>query len=292
MNAPVVVGFDGSATARSAVHYGAREAKRRGCALQITHALGLPVILPPFHAPYDLYDQGPRAAMLDLLAKAAHEVHQEHPDLPVTTRLLDGAASAILLDASRSAQLLVVGHRGSGGFAGLLAGSVSTQVAGHAHCPVLIVRGDDQLSDDGPIVVGTDGSAGSRAAAEAAFTQARLRSAELVLAYHSARRSSAGAIATSTLPFWTTVGDSAAGTHGISARYPTVEYRTEVVSGESPAAALMAFSGRITADLLVVGSRGLGGFSGLVMGSTSRSLIEHAPCSVMVVPSPGHDRRG
>ncbi|WP_229070899.1 universal stress protein [Actinoplanes sp. DH11] len=286
MNAPVVVGFDGSATARSAVHYSAREAKRRGCALQITHALSWPVILPPFHAPYDLHDQGPRAAMLDLLAKAAHEVQEEHTDLSVTTHLLDGSASAILLDASRFAQLLVVGHRGSGGFAGLLTGSVATQVAGHTRCPVVIVRGEDQLSDDGPIVVGTDGSSGSRAAAEAAFTQARLRDAELILTYHSARRSSAGAIATSTLPFWATVGDSAAGTHGISAQYLSVEYRTEVVSGDSPAAALMTFSQRVAAGLLVVGSRGLGGFSGLVMGSTSRSLIEHAPCPVMVVPSP------
>ncbi|MFC7535586.1 universal stress protein [Actinoplanes sp. GCM10030250] len=285
MNAPVVVGFDGSATARSAVHYGAREAQRRGCELHIEHVLGWPVILPPFHAPYDKYDQGPRTAMLDLLAKAAHEVQQEYADLPVTTHLLDGSAGAVLRDASRSAQLLVVGHRGSGGFAGLLTGSVATQVAGHAHCPVIVVRGDDHVSDDGPIVVGTDGSSGSRTAAEAAFAQARLRDTEVVLAHQPARRSSAGAIATSNLPFWATVGDSSAGAHGISDQHPDVEYRTEVVSGESAAAALITFSRRISAGLLVVGSRGLGGFSGLVMGSTSRSLIDHAPCPVMVVPS-------
>jgi nucleotide-binding universal stress UspA family protein len=285
MNAPVIVGFDGSATARSAVHYGAREAQRRGCDLQITHALGWPVILPPFHAPYDLHDQGQRTAMLDLLAKVAHEVQEEHTSLSVTTRLLDGPASSILIDASRNAQLLAVGHRGSGGFPDLLTGSVATQVAGHTRCPAVIVRGDDQQPDDRPIVVGTDGSSGSRAAAEAAFTQARLRDAELVLAYHSARRSSAGAIATSNLPFWATVGDTAAGTHGISAHYPTVKYRTEIVSGDSAASALMNFSQRLAAGLLVVGSRGLGGFSGLLMGSTSRSLIDHAPCPVMVVPS-------
>ncbi|MFC7531482.1 universal stress protein [Actinoplanes sp. GCM10030250] len=288
MNAPVIVGFDGSATARAAVHYGAREALRRGSALQITHALGWPVILPPFHAGYDLLGQGPRVAMLELLAKAAHEVQEEHPDLAVSTRLLDGPAGAILVDASRVAQLIVVGHRGAGGFAGLLTGSVATQVAAHAHCPVVILRGDDHLSDDGPIVVGTDGSSGSRAAAEAAFRQARLRRTELVLAYHSPRKSSAGAIATSTLPFWATVGDSAAGAHGVGARYPDVEYRTEVITGESAAAALIAFSERTGAGLLIAGSRGLGGFRGLVMGSTSRTLIDHAPCPVMVVTA-GHD---
>ncbi|WP_328475089.1 universal stress protein [Actinoplanes sp. NBC_00393] len=282
MNAPVVVGFDGSATARSATLYAAREAQRRGTALQIIHALGWPVILPPFHAAYDLHDQGPRAAMLDLLAKAAHEVQQEHPTLQVTTQLLDGPAGATLLDASRNAQLLVAGHRGSGGFAGLLTGSVATQLAGHAHCPTVIVRGDD-LSDDGPVVLGTDGSSGARLAAEAAFAQARLRNAELVLAYQSARTSSAGAIVTSNLPFWATVGDAAAGAHGVSARYPSVDYRTEVVSADSAAAGLIAVSRRISAGLLVVGSRGLGGFGGLILGSTSRSLIDHAPCPVMVV---------
>ncbi|MEU4427442.1 universal stress protein [Actinoplanes sp. NPDC024001] len=285
MNAPVIVGFDGSETARSAVHYGAREAQRRGSELRIMHVLGWPVILPPFHAPYDQHDQGPRAAMLDLLAKAAHEVQQEHAGLKVTTHLLDGSASAVLLDASRSAQLLVVGHRGAGGFPGLLTGSVATQVAGHAHCPVVIVHDDDHLTGDGPIVVGTDGSSGARQAAEAAFQQARLRDTELILAYQTPRRSTAGAIATSTLPFWATVGDAAAGAHGAGARHPDVRYRTEVVSGDSAASALIALSARVEAGLLVVGSRGLGGFRGLVTGSTSRSLIDHAPCPLMVVPS-------
>lgn len=129
------------------------------------------------------------------------------------------------------------------------------------------------------------GSSGSRTAADAAFTQARLRDAELILAYQSAGTSPASAIATSDVPFWRAVGDSAADAHGISVRYPDVEYRTEVLSGDSAAAALMTLSRRTSASLLVVGSRGLGGFRGLVMGSTSRSLIDHAPCPVMVVPS-------
>ncbi|GAA0476432.1 universal stress protein [Actinoplanes capillaceus] len=290
MEAPVIVGFDGSAAAHSAVHYGAREARRRGTDLHIMHVLGFPVILPPFHAPYDQGFQGPRAAMLDLLGKVAYEVQQEHDGLRVTTRLLDGPASAVLLDASRSAHLLVVGHRGSGGFAALLTGSVATQVAGHAHCPVVIVRDYDHLSDDGPIVVGADGSPGSRRAAEIAFRQAQYRGAEVILTYQTARPSTAGAIATSSLPFWATVGDSAAGPHGVSARYPEVDYRVEVVAGDSAAAALIDVSSRVSAGLLVVGTRGLGGFRGLVTGSTSRSLIDHAPCPLMIVPTnPDHD---
>jgi nucleotide-binding universal stress UspA family protein len=288
MSRPVVVGFDGSATARSAVHYSTREAQRRGCGLHIVHAFGWPVIGPPFHAPYDQHDQGPRAAMLNLLAQTAHEVRADRPSLSVTTRLIDGSSGGVLVDISREAQLLVVGHRGLGGFAGLLAGSVAAQAAAHARCPVVIVRGDP-APDGAPIVLGTDGSPGANRAAEIAFAQAQLRDVELILAHHQpARRSSAGAIVTGDPGFWATVGDPAAGALGVGARYPDVKYRTEVVPGESVASALVAFARRTSAGLLVVGSRGLGGFRGLVMGSTSRNVIEHASCPVMVVPA-AHD---
>ena len=290
MNTPVVVGFDGSATARSAVQYASGEAVRRGCDLRIIHGLGWPVILPPFHAPYDQHGRGPRAAMLDLLAQTAREVQADHPTLSVTTRLIDGSPGAVLVDASRDAQLLVVGHRGSGGFAELLVGSVAAQAAAHAHCPVMVVRGDT-APDGAPVVLGTDGSPGANRAAEVAFAQAHLRDVELILAHHQpGQRKLADAIAPGNPGFWATVGDPAAGALGVGARYPKVKYRTELAPGESVASALITFAGRTSAGLLVVGTRGLGGFRGLVMGSTSRTLIEHAPCPVMVVPAL-HDGR-
>jgi nucleotide-binding universal stress UspA family protein len=283
MSAPVVVGFDGSKAALSAVHYGAREAVRRDCGLRIVHAFGWPVLLPPFHAPYDLHDQGPRAAMLDLLAQTVYDVQADHPRLSVTTRLIDGSPGGVLVEASRDAQLLVLGHRGLGGFAGLLVGSVAAQATGHARCPVVVVRGDD-TDEDAPVVLGTDGSPGANRAAEVAFAQAQLRDVELILAHHQpAGRSSAGARVTGDPGFWATAGD--AGALGAGARYPDVKYRTEVVPGDSVASALITFARRTSAGLLVVGTRGLGGFRGLVMGSTSRTLIEHAPCPVMVVPA-------
>ncbi|HET6533229.1 MAG TPA: universal stress protein [Actinoplanes sp.] len=295
MNAPVVVGFDGSPSARSAVRSGAREARRRGCGLQIVHAFGWPVFLPPFHAPYDQHDRGPRAAMLDLLAQTARTVQADHADLPVTTRLVDGSPGAVLVRASGEAQLLVVGHRGLGGFSGLLVGSVAAQAAGHARCPVVVVRGDHP-DDAAPVVLGTDGSPGANRAAEVAFAQAQLRDAELILAHHDpARRPAADAIASRTSTsgnprFWATVGDAAAGALGAGARYPDVKYRTEVVPGDSAASALISFARHTSAGLLVVGARGRGGFRGLMMGSTSRTLIEHAPCPVLVVPAVDADR--
>jgi nucleotide-binding universal stress UspA family protein len=284
MSAPVVVGFDGSATAQTAVQYGAREARRCGCDLRIVHAFGWPVILPPFHASYDQHDRGPRAAMLGLLAQTARDVQVDHPHLSVTTRLVDGSPGGVLVGASHDAQLLVVGHRGTGGFSGLLVGSAAIQAAGHARCPVVVVRGDCP-PDDGPVVLGTDGSPGAHTAAEAAFAQAQHRGVELVLAHHQPTRSSPAGIATGYSSSWRAVGDPAAGALGVAARYPNVKYRTEVVPGDSVATALIAIARDTAAGLLVVGSRGLGGFRGLVMGSTSRNLIEHAPCPVMVVPS-------
>jgi nucleotide-binding universal stress UspA family protein len=285
MSAHVVVGFDGSATGRSAVHYAAQEAVRRGCDLWIVHAFGWQVLMPPFHGPHDAYDLGPREAARDLLAHIAHEVQVDHPRLSVTTRLVDGSPGAVLVDASREAGLVVVGHRGLGGFVGLLVGSVAAQTAAHAHCPVVVVRGD-RPPGGAPVVLGTDGSSGANRAAEVAFAQAQLRDVELILAHHRSRRTSpAGAIATGSPGFWAMVGDPGAGAYGIGARYPDVKYRTEIVPGDSVAAALIAIARRTHAGLLVVGSRGRGGFRGLVMGSTSRELVEHAPCPVVVIPS-------
>jgi len=226
-----------------------------------------------------------RAAVLDLLAHLAHEVRVDHPHLSVTTRLVDGSPGAVLVDASRDARLLVVGHRGLGGFVGLLVGSVAAQTAGHAHCPVVVVRGD-RPPDGAPIVLGTDGSPGANRAAEVAFAQAQLRDVELILAHHRSRGTSpAGAIAIGNPGFWAMVGDPAAGAYGVGARYPDVKYRTEIVPGDSVATALIAIARRTHAGLLVVGSRGRGGFRELVMGSTSREVIEHAPCPVIVIPA-------
>jgi nucleotide-binding universal stress UspA family protein len=135
MNVPVIVGFEGSAPARTAVRYGAGEALRRACELRLVHAFSSPLIYPPFGAEYDPHDRGPRARMRDLLAHMALDIGRDHPQLSVTTRLIDGSPGGVLVAASREAGLLVVGDRGLGGFAELLAGSVGVQAAGHAPLP-------------------------------------------------------------------------------------------------------------------------------------------------------------
>lgn len=271
MSTLVIVGFDGSAAADAAVRHGAREAARHGGELRIVHAFGYHV-LPPPHPPHAGPDLGPRAALLEMLARAASGVRAEQPELTVTTRLIDGSPSAVLIDAAREAGLLVVGHRGTGGFAGLLAGSTATQVASHAPCPVTVVR-EPASPADAPIVVGVDGSPPALAAAEVAFARAARDDVELVVLTHRPEHSGAGP----------DVIDEQVDQLG--RRHRDVKFRHEAAGGPTAAAALIDAADRLGAGLIVVGSRGRGGFHGLISGSTSRALIDHARCPVTVVPS-------
>src|SRR3954469_21195100 len=182
MRPPVIVGVDGSKSARSAVRFGAEEARLRGCDLRLLHAFSWPLFYPPVGAEFDPHDRGLRFRMLNMLAETARDVQRDHPHLTVATRLIDGSPSGVLVTASRDAELVVVGHRGLGGFVGLLAGSVGTQLAGHAQCPVAVVR-DGLAPADAPIVVGVHGSADPRPPFEAAFGQAQRRGVELLIVH-------------------------------------------------------------------------------------------------------------
>jgi nucleotide-binding universal stress UspA family protein len=270
MSLPVVVGFDGSTAADAAVRHGVREAVQRGCELRIVHAFGWFALLPPMYPPYQDSELGPRAAVLDLLARTAKAVRARRPNLKVTTRLVDGSPGAVLVDASRDAQLVVVGHRGIGGFAGLLAGSTAVQLAGHAFCPITVVRGAPRPGN-AAILLGIDGSSQALAAADVAFASAQRRGADLVVLHHKAPREVEPDALTAQVK-------------QLSRDYGDVRYRHEVAEGSTPAEALIDAANRFGAGMIIVGSRGHGGFRSLTTGSTSRALIEHADCPVLVVP--------
>ncbi|GIF02420.1 universal stress protein [Paractinoplanes rishiriensis] len=272
MSKPVVIGFDGSAAADAAVQHAAREAAQRDTELRLVHAFGWAVLLPPMTPPYDDSEHGPRAAALDLLDRTAHGVRGDWPQLTVTTRLIDGSPGAVLVDASRDAQLVAVGHRGIGGFAGLLAGSTAMQIAGHATCPVTVVRGTTR-PENAPIVLGMDGSTHAFAAAEVAFATAQRQGVELVLIYHDPT------------PSQTQPDAVTAQVEQLAQRFSDVKYRRDVAQGTTAATALIDAADRWNAGMIIVGSRGRGGFRGLITGSTSRALIEHANCPVTIAPA-------
>jgi nucleotide-binding universal stress UspA family protein len=267
----LIVGLDGSAMADAALGHAAREAAQRGIELRIVHAFGWSTLLPPAYPPYDDSELGPRAAVLDLLAKTTYAVRASWPGLTVTARLVDGSPGAVLVDASREAELVVVGHRGLGGFAGLLAGSTAMQLAAHGACPVTVVRGAE-TSEQGVIVLGMDGSSHALAAADVAFSRARRTGVDLVALYHEAPSDAdAGAVATQI--------------ELLGRRYSDVKFTCRAGQGSSAAMALIEAANDLDAGMIVVGTRGRGGLRGLIAGSTSRAVIEHADCPVTVVPS-------
>ncbi|MFC4054054.1 universal stress protein [Actinomadura syzygii] len=275
----VVVGYDGSKKGVQALDWAAGEARARGVPLTVLHAwnvyVGGPVAVPVV----DLQALGQ-----EIVDEGVEHVRRAAPELSVRGVLARGPAAAELIDVGRSADLIVLGPRGLGGFAGLVLGSVSAQVAAHAACPVVIVRGD---LDAGPgrVVVGVDGSAASRSALELAFAEADARghSVHAVTAWES--------VPVKDLPPLADEDGMRAAAEARQARlmipmrerHPGVDVRAEVVSG-SPREVLLAAAA--DARLLVVGSRGLGGFRGLLLGSVSQALVEHASCPVVVVHEP------
>jgi nucleotide-binding universal stress UspA family protein len=144
MNERIVVGVDGSEGATMAVRWAAREAALRDAGLELVSSWEVPVTGVGFGyglAPVpDEMLKGLSRAAEETLAAAAEQAHEEAPDLTVATQVVEGPAAPALIDASRGADLLVVGSRGLGGFRELMLGSVSAQCAHHAACPVVIVH--------------------------------------------------------------------------------------------------------------------------------------------------------
>ncbi|MPZ25417.1 MAG: universal stress protein [Micromonosporaceae bacterium] len=286
----VVVGVDGSEASRAAIALGAREARLHGHRLRLVHAFVWPLLgvhLGP--SPEGPADGGLAADADRVLAGALAHAAAVDPDLPVAGEVVTGNVVPVLLAEAERAALVVVGDRGLGGFAGLLVGSVAIQVVAHARGPVLVARGAADATDaGGPVVVGVDGSANSAEAVEFGFAEAAARGAELV-----ALRSWSGRLPQEQeqeLPLIYDVDDVlaeqarrlAGWVAPARARFPGVIVHEQARHGR-PARALVEASA--TAQLVVVGARGRGGFAGLLLGSVSQAVLHHAGCPVAIVPA-------
>lgn len=281
--APVVVGIDGSASALEATRWAAREADRRRVGLRLMSAFGWRAT---GHIGDPGFDAGYREVMLRStradLAEAGATAAEATPGIEVTEEVVDGFPVPLLVAVSRKAQLVVIGDRGLGGFTGLLIGSVAVELAAHASSPVVVVRGD-QAPADAPVVVGIDGSPTSEAALAFAFDAAAARYSPLV-AVHTWNDYVLDA-AVSPLLDWDAIESDehqllAERLAGWGEKYPDIEVR-RVVARDRPAHALLEQSAG--AQLLVVGSRGRGGFTGLLLGSVSHAVLHHSPCPVAIV---------
>lgn len=138
---PVVVGVDTSDGAESLMRLACREARWRGVGVLAVHSWGIPLDLAPVAATgYDKAEAQARTAGHELLDKLAAGVSGDFTDVPVSSRLSDSSAAAAIVDATRGAQLVVLGSHGLRSLRGLLAGSTTHAVIHHAACPVLIDR--------------------------------------------------------------------------------------------------------------------------------------------------------
>ena len=290
----IAVGVDGSTCAGLALDWATEEATRRKLPLHIVHAFSYQY--PMTSAGMGFVIEGVRGIAEELCQKAVGHVNTTHADLTVTWDVSTYGAASALVDASRLAHAVVVGARGVGATRGALLGSVSTQVASHAHCPVVVIHENHPSPrTDAPVVVGVDGSALSMNAIAYAFDAAATRRVGLT-AVHAwwldyVEGASASAI-------WTVdwenmaqeenalVAESLA---GWQEKYPDVEITRQSTHGH-PVDAVVRQSEN--ACLVVLGSRGRGGFRGLLLGSVSQGVVHRAHCPVAVVRAPRDHRHG
>jgi nucleotide-binding universal stress UspA family protein len=273
-----VVGVDDTESARRSVRLAATEAGLRGRPLRVVHAHIWPVVRVAPKPPADGSRRGELRRRADAVVGAAlAEAARSAPGLSVSGEVSDGMAPNVLLRESRTAALLVVGHRGLRTLSGLLVGSVAVQVSAQARCPVLVCRGERERYA-GPVVVGVDGTRLSEHAIEFAFEAAALRQA-LLLAVHAANGGAGTPSAVeSSIADWIDPWRD---------RFPQVPVSSRVVSGRA-ARALIDESGR--AQLLVTGALGRGGLSGLVRGSVSQAVLRDSGCPLAIVRCDGRQR--
>ncbi len=281
--APILVGVDGSSFSARALDWAVEEASRRGrplwliCAWELDYTAGMIGTLIP------LLQQ----ECEQILAQARQQVAARDPELRVTTATVQGQPAAALIEASGRACLVVVGSRGLGSFQGALAGSTSIAVAAHAHCPVVVVHEQVQSGELARrVVVGVDGSEGSGETLRFAFEQANERGLGVSVVHAWGVTFLEGVFALGGLieglEELRREQEALAG-QWVSPwreKFPSVEVQITVTQAR-PVDALVEASRE--AQLLVVGSRGHGGFTRLLLGSVTRGVLHRAACPVAVI---------
>lgn len=312
----VLVGVDGSAASLDAATWGAAYAQKHGLGVHLVCTYAVPSFAAAgLDGGYTVLDDSAVAASARGVLDEA-EAALAGRGLRVTSDVASGDAAAVLVEMSRTAALVVVGSRGRGGFAERLLGTVSSALPAHAHCPTVVVpfvqpeEATPEQSGPSPaaahvgerntqpwsdrhstlpvrrIVVGVDGSAAAELALARAIDEAEAWGAELTAVAAVPVNAGPGLLAwlPAVVDHESVLRDVAEGLDVVLDQalrdHPDVRVRRVVLDGTG-AALLTEFSTAV--DLVVVGSRGRGGFAGLLLGSTSQAVLHHSSCPVMVV---------
>lgn len=282
MTDPIIVGADGSAPSERAVAWAADEAARYGRGLGIVHAVekwgfDVPLNTAPGEA-RSLSREGS-----EVLAAAERVAHTRRPEVPVSVELVSERTVRCLAERSERAFELVVGHRGLGGFTGLLLGSVGLGAVRHSACPVAVVRGEP-TPEHREIAVGV-GLGDDAAALEYAFEAATVRGARLRVVHAwpfpkalDEPGASADLRRIEERARWRVIKAHAP----MRKRFPGVEVVEDIVQ-DNPAAALVAVSRDV--DLVITGSHPREGLTVPRSRAVTHALIHHAHCPVAIVPS-------
>ncbi|MDQ2749549.1 MAG: universal stress protein [Actinomycetota bacterium] len=283
----VLVGVDGSEGADQALSWAAEEARSRGVGLRLICAYGGEfsygglTMFGDFPVP-DLTLA--REGTADLLAEAAARVTELAPEVEVSAQPVEDDPADALIEASAGASLIVLGARHLAGAGSVVLGSVSSAVAAHAACPVVVLRGPEgSAAEHAQVVVGVDGRPSSEAVLAFAFDYAARHSAPLhaVLCWHLDRLAEMKWRPQQPAPAEVQAWLSEA-LAGWRERYPDVTVHSGVERAHPVDGLVAASNGQ---DLLVVGSRGRHGLTRALLGSVSQGALHHANCPVAVVPS-------
>jgi nucleotide-binding universal stress UspA family protein len=285
----VVVGVDGSAASDTAIRWAAHEAAMRGLPIKLINVVP-PTLLSSAMAPNDTITQGQLDQACQIIDQARRVVDEAPGEKPqdIHTEMRYASAVSTLVDASRDAQMIVVGRSGLCASGRHILGSVTSGLLHHAHCPVAVVHGPESLPheirEDAPVLVGIDGSAASVAAVALAFDEASHRRVPLV-ALHAWSDVGVFPILGMDWRTYRDEGDAVLGERlaGWQERYPDVQVHRRLVC-DVPDRWLIDESKN--AQLVVLGSGGRGGYAAMHLGSVTSAVVQSVRVPVIVTRRP------
>jgi nucleotide-binding universal stress UspA family protein len=286
---PIVVGVDGTPGSHRALRWAVQEAQLRRVPARIVTATTYP--------PFSPLSAETHIGRVPALIRPPQEDHDRAlayassrlPSGMVSGAHMSGDATAHLLDEARQAELVVVGARGRSTLTAAVLGSVSSAVAARAACPVIVVGTPAaEPEQQAHVVVGVDGSVHAEQALGFAFEEASLRGVPVSVVHCWQAKGTddalAAAVQAESVSLFAHLPGMSDSLAAHRASYPDLLVEVSLLEGE--ASSVLADQSH-HAQLVVVGSRGLGAVTGPLLGSVSQHLLHHAHCPVAVVRARG-----